>query len=236
MNTDFIVINSSDRELHSASSHDFEVKLSSAIEGLYQISTCSIPNTFYNINLDNNKIYFNDGKDQTAYITPGNYSSASIITAVKAAMDLESTITFTPTINAATGRMTIAGDSNYSLKFNNTTNSIAGLLGFANNETLPALTHEGSYVVNLANPSGVIVDINGNSNVSTSSHGVFGTLYFPIETNSSDITVFKSENSYVMYVNFIRTNTLKIKLRDAYGKPLNLNGANWTLCLKKCRM
>lgn len=237
MSTDFLVLNSRNRTSYSTNSHDFDIKVQTPVDGVYQIVTCSIPNTFYNINAYNNLIYFNDGSAKTATITPGIYSSSDITTAIKTAMDDQSTITFTVSIGTNTQKLTIAGDSPYTLKFaTNTTNSAASILGFTNTDTSSSTSQVATNVINLAYPAGCLVRINDIDNVSTSTSGVSGTLYFPIETNSSDISVFKSENSYAMYASFQRTSLIKVKLLDDQGNPLSLNGADWTICLKKCRM
>ena len=233
--TDFVLINSKDRASFSNSSSDFTIELRDPLEGRYKIVSAIIPNTFYNVVAgQNDKIYFNDGTNKSAVIPAGNYSVNTLPGAIKTAMDAVSSIVFTVTINSITNKMTITGDSAFSLNFGTfTSSSIAPLIGFAYTNTNSAVSHVGGNVVDLAYPRSVIVDINQTTNVQSLNGLSYGSLWFPVETNGNDVTFFKSEADYAMFITLQRCTRLQVRLRDDQGNSLSLNGADMQILLKK---
>lgn len=233
---DFLILNSKHKTANSVGTHDFTIELKNSIQGRYKVNACVIPNTFYNINSYCNVLYFDDGTPRSVTITPSNYSASTLATAIQTALNASgSSITFTVTQSSATNKMTIAGDSAFTLKFGtNTTNSIAKRIGFIDADTSSALSHVGTNVIDIAYPRMVFVDINQRPNVASSGNGT-GTMVFPIESSSSDLSIFKSESSFEMYIDFELTNIIECKIRDDDNKPLDLNGADWFIQLQKCK-
>jgi hypothetical protein len=88
MNFDFIHINSQDRDSESASSTDFEVPLSQALEfDEIQLNTLQLPYAVYNVNSTNNTLVVNWNSSNTSLtITPGNYTMAQLATTLNIAV------------------------------------------------------------------------------------------------------------------------------------------------------
>jgi hypothetical protein len=113
------------------------------------LESISIPFTWYNIDSNNNSIRFNDGTQRDVTIPVGVYSSSTIITAIKTAMDgAPSTLVFTVTYNNITKKITIAetgGPTNFDLQFN-INNSLGPLLGYGLNNFTGAATYTANNV------------------------------------------------------------------------------------------
>lgn len=232
----YITINSADRNsATSTGSHDFEVKLADYLVGKFEISQCIIMNTFYNINAYNNSLTFNDGADRTVTVTAGAYTGSALASALQTAMNASGTaLTFAVSIGSTSNKMTISAGSAFVLKFATfTTNSIAKYIGFNASDTSSATSQVGSNVVDLAYPRMCFVEINNIHNV-VSTTGVMGSLVFPIVANSTDASQYISNSVCPMYVEFpTKVSTLQVKLRDDRNQPLNLNGSDWWLTLRR---
>lgn len=234
MATNLLLINSKDRASHSTSSTDFEIELKYPIEGMYQIQSCVIPNTFYNITSLNNVIYFNDGGSKSATLDPGIYDISDLTAAIKSKMDAASTITFTVTLGSTSHKLNINGDSAFTLEFGTqTSNSAASILGYPANDTSSATDQEATNVIDLSVPKSVIIDIEDSYSFETTS-GSTGSLYIPLEVNGSDVNIWKSSNAFNLFVKLQRSSKINVKLRDSQKNPLSLNGADWEIMLQKC--
>ena len=129
---------------------------------------------------------------------------------------------YTISIGSTTNKLTIASNNAITLTFGtNTTNSIAVLIGHSDAaDTSSNTSFVGANVVDLAYPRSVMIDINSKTNVQSLNGVSYGTLWFPIEVNSSDLSVFKSEADYAMFINIDRSTRFQVKLRDDQGKDL----------------
>lgn len=98
-----LLFRSKDRlQATTASSNDFKLRFSEAIEGKHVVRWATIPNTLYNVNSSNNQVYFDDntGGPYAATITAGNYTGATLATALKTTMDAASVgVIYTVTFN-----------------------------------------------------------------------------------------------------------------------------------------
>jgi hypothetical protein len=231
-----IIIDSKDRASYSTGSHDFYIELKELCEGRYKVQYVYIPNTFYNITASNCVFYFNDGTDRNCSIAAGNYTASNLATALTTALNASGTsITFAVTYSTSTLKMTVSGNSNFTLKFGSySTNSIASMIGFASSDSgVAAGSFVGANVVDLSYPRCILVDINQTPKVASTSNAV-GTVAIPLDVLSSDIATFKSESDYDLFLTLPRTNRLQFMIRDDRGQALNLNGADWYLILRRC--
>jgi len=133
----YLVINSQDRV--SGYPHQFKAYINPALESFKRVELYNItmPNTIYNITSSNNLIYFLEGSTAlVATITPGAYTSTSILAAIGTAMTSASvnSYTYTSTFNQNTFMITITSTGSFSLTFaTNITNSAGYILGSITN-------------------------------------------------------------------------------------------------------
>ena len=232
------IISSSDRSASSSSSSDFTVPISIVIpKGTYSLEYVLLPNGVYNVNSTNNKIYFNDGSNKTATITSGFYTTSSLPTAVKTAMDTASggTQTYTITINPDTQVMTIASTGNTSLKFGtNTTNSSASILGFSNTDTTASGSNVGNYIVNLNRQNFYKVNINSiSNNYHSGTQNVNSTFVIPITSNPQEVISYAPEESFSQHITFENNvKELRVVVTDESSNTINLNGVEWFFIIK----
>lgn len=108
-----IVLSSNYRSTGSLSNPEFILKNPIANIHSVKLKSAMIPLTFYNIDTHNNKLYLveqaNPSTTITCTISPGNYTSTTILTALKSALELEGEDTYTVTFDSTTNKLTIAG-------------------------------------------------------------------------------------------------------------------------------
>ena len=235
-----VLIRSRDRQSNT-SSHNFSINLSGdAIESAtYQLEFASIQNTAYTIRQNvNDVIYFNENStNKTATITPGYYTSTTILAAGKTALDTASGgfATFTLTYSETTSKITIASTSNFSLTFaTNTSRSVARLIGFNATDTSANNTQTADNVINLAEPLSFSIRIRESANYDVSCiNGSYANFIIPMDVGFGEYKYFNNHDFHqqVRFAN--KCNRLNIEIRDFEGNLLDLNGSDFELCLRK---
>jgi len=120
--------------------------------------TC--PLTIYNVTTLNNKLYFNDGALRTITIPSSNYDYLTICTVIEDLMNASGTaLTFAALYDQTTLKITITGSGAYTLVTGAST--VYKIIGFQNVTTSSATTQLGSYAINLATPSYIMIAIDG---------------------------------------------------------------------------
>lgn len=233
-----IIIKSKDRVNYSsttASQFACQLLRSIAFDEL-ELLYAQIPNTIYNITSSNNVIYFNDGANVSATITPGSYTISSLTSAIATAMTSASSSakTYTVTYSTSTFLLTISTTAGYTLTFGtNTTNSIAQTIGFPNSNTASASAQTGSYAVNLnIDPIYVnfrmVSSLNQTTNMSMPSY----SFILPISVNGGEVNILSKYNSMEQKIklnSMVNVDRVEIELRDGSGNIVNLNGSNWLI-------
>lgn len=237
--TKYLLLDSRDQKFPNTPTNDcffyFQyggIKAAKSIELL----TFSLPMTFYNVNENNNKIYFNDGTDKIATLTPGNYDITDFLAELKTEMDSVSTITFTPTYSNISMKITITGDSAFTLTFGtNTTNSSSKILGFPDVDTSSSVTQVGTNTINLSVPLYINICIDGfSSSIKSSNHFDNATFCCHTFGNGSDVFTWNSSNSYEQIIPCTDDNiqSIHVIIKDYNNQLLELNGGNWSMLLK----
>lgn len=197
-----------------------------------------LPNGWYNISAQNNKIVFNEGGlDLTATLPVGFYTASTLPSALASALNAASTLPliYSCTFTELTGLITISASGNFILKFSKQL-SPAYRLGFTKTDTINASTHTGTFLMNLAPDSFVYLSIEGFSECLTAqTHPV--QVSFPISLYNNTGTISKFENTLTYKVNksfFSKRNT-RIRLFDENGQDLPLlTDWGFTLDIKNC--
>lgn len=154
---ELIRINSSDRmNPGTTTPAQFSVNAQRTFDGDYLLRSIYCPLAFFNVNANNNRIYFKESNtNKIATLPPGNYTISNLPAAVATALTTASagTNTFTVTQNALTSFLTITASSvPFSLMFgsNPSITSAWQLLGFALLDTANNLSQTGTIIPNLS--------------------------------------------------------------------------------------
>lgn len=226
------------------SSVDFTIPID-GIHDVYQIEilNLSIPNTLYNVNSLNNKIYWIDtnGASIISTITAGNYTSAEILTSLKTVLDADTTgvETYTVAIGDNTEKITITPSAGTcGLEFGaNTSNSMASLLGFEDVDVAVGSSLTADNVYDLSYTHNIYIESDlaskfDDRTVNTTQN------YRPILSIVNRDTSFgsllhESPNTRVSYrANIGQIRSINMRLKDDLNNPLGgdtgLNGRHWS--------
>lgn len=229
-------INSNQRTNLSDPSHDFVYQSSDVFSGSYELMACHIPNTFYNVNNNNNKIYFyEDGTEKVATLTNGNYDSSTLLTEIETVMDIASGghNTYTVTYSSLTAKYTFSAGNAFHFTFgSNQTASAYKLLGFDRFDTVSGTSVTSSSFVDLTYSSYFNIRLNGESEILDSKGGA--TMTIPITGNSGSITYYESSLAFPQrWTADNNVRRLRIEVLDDDSQPCDLNGSTWSFILKK---
>ena len=239
--TKYFVVDSRDRV--TGTSSDFKVYVNPAVTAVNRISLCNVtfPNTVYNVNSNNNIIYFfeyvSSSTQLTATITPGAYNYGTLLTAIQTAMNAASvhSFTYTATYSATTFMITITSTGSFGLSFGTyTTNSIANIIGFTIN-TSNATSQTGNQVIQLYQSTFYYIDIREFPIATKSTNSLdYGTFVINTSVNSGNVEDWNLLNSYHQVQTYEGQNLqeLNVRLRDRNNQILNLNGADWSMILE----
>ena len=220
-------------------SHNFSIGLSPAIFPIkgVKLMGLQLPISNFNVSSSNNIISVFDGvSTYNATVTPGIYDTISILPAIKSAIEATPyTGTITATYSDITQRLNITGTSNLSLAFSNTTNSMASLLGFLNNDTVFGLSHISTNAINLSIPPCIFIKVNEFPMMCKSTNGVNGTFAIYINVISGEINFLYSNTHYEVEATSTLTNInrLNISLIDPRTNTLfDIQNNDWSMLLE----
>lgn len=236
-----IRINSSDRSNPSTTAPgDFTLHSKIAFEGTYQLHAIYCPLNFFNVNSQNNQVYFREGGiDKVAVISPGFYvgpanlmaNLATALTTASGGVNL-----FTVTEDSLTGLLTITASTvDFTLTFSNTASSAAEVLGFAPMDVdSNSLALTGIRQWNLATVRSLNFIINDIvSIVDTNQQSC--TLTLPILNDMESVQYYEVSPLMPQFFTFRdRTNALHIKVVDDKGRVLPLQGEWYMMISKTC--
>lgn len=232
---DYLYISSNDRIRQTETSSNFTVHLNHPIENKHSISLShfSVLNTMYNVTSLNNRISVHySGNDYHAMITEGAYNISTLTSALKTALDNNgSTVTYTVTYDSTTFKLTISGDSAFSLLFGSESNQINQLLGFPAEDTSSSTSHVGSYAVDLHSPI-LFIRINQlGTQYNASNRNDRMTFVVPVQVNSGDAIIYNEKISFDQKrdLHGRALSELHIQIVDKNNKVIDLHGAEVTM-------
>lgn len=202
--------------------------------GLYSLFEAYIPNTFYNINSTNNQVYFNDGVDRIALLSPGSYQSfPDLITELQLQMNAVSTNTYTVEYQNLTKFLKITGTGNFYFTWKtNTTNSARVILGFSPLDGTASLVQTGDLIANLSIITSFNITVNGVGNIYLGNN-TSTTFSIPIDVISGAIVHYKANNNKQLMTFDRIVTSFTVSIRDDNGNILDLKGGELYLILKK---
>lgn len=197
------------------------------------LSHCNIPYSFYNIDTNNNKLYYsvNDGNLQLLEITRGNYNIKQLLSFLNSNLQ-----NFTVTYDIITNRLTFI-NSLYNFYFDKSSTCL-DLLGF-NTETnlyntsiLRQLTSYKS--VDLASHKCIHITIDiptGSINLSNKSEmSILASI--PINTCPNSLITFVNPTNHKVCLYKNSLNSINIRITDQDNNNINLNGCHWSMSLQ----
>lgn len=236
-----LVLDSRDRiNKQITDSNNCILRVEPAVGGFDKIELLSftVPNIQYNINANNNKVYFTDGvTNWTATLTSGAHNYISLPIELKAQMEDVSGLTFDVSYDETTFKLTVTVSSGvFQFKFGTfTTNSAAALLGYQESDTVLASSHPSYYSVNLSLPPYFyIYSPELGRHVSSSNPNDFATFIINTNGNSGDIESFRMFTQYQLLESFQHTSlsSINVMIKNRGGDLLDVRGTEWVMTLK----
>lgn len=239
-------------------SNSFTVNTKSAYRDITEIRLLrvTIPNLMYNVTSNYNVISFSEtlGINLTATVPVGNYTLATLPAAVKAALDLAGTSTYTVTIDPVNNRMSInsdlmGGGGIFQLHFfggnimkgrnvnvpTYPTNSAGQLFGYLPQEYTGGNTYISPGVVNLAmiNTAYIYIDQAHKLNATESPDSAFASV--PFNTiGLNNVTVYTPIQKYVRHFSpsLPKWDRFTVSIRDYYGNLIDLNMGDFEMLVE----
>ena len=250
-NSKIIFINSSDKtNSFDTTGSVFSYQLETPIitppnqDCLVSLYSCVVPYSFYNIRENINdripyRLVANDNLDSLK-IPKGNYTITTLATAIKVLLDgIVGGNTYTITYDRTTMKYKYNSTSQLIyFDFNSFTDTAHIEMGFGQNEITPD-----TGISNLISSN--VPDVNGNTHqiqirtnlstkgcidsISKSYSTILGSI--PIDVNFGGVIFAKPNSLHKIKITSKNINSLTIRITDDRGRPLNLNGLNFTCAI-----
>ncbi len=235
-----LVLSSEDKVLSSDTTNQFTLRVRPAVLNARAVTLlwAIIPNSTYNINQYNNRLYFTDGGGaHTITITAGSYNTTTLGAAIAAAMTAAGAQTYTVAYDAGTYHYTISAPGAFSLQYINTnTATIFPTLGYKFTANSGSST---SFVSNSAvalwdNPYWLIRVDKFSSHVQTSDpDSNFGAFIVDTAAAENGELIHWTQGNAYEQKTLVNTNIdqLYIQLYDHEGRPADINDSEWQFCV-----
>lgn len=213
----YLTINSVDRASYESPS-EFKIKIKNGLnQHKAKLIFAQIPNTYYNVTNNNNKIIING---VTRSLTPGNYNLDEFFDVFSNNLDVLITgITF----NDVLGVVTFTLSSSLNIQFP-LSGSMHSILGFSNSYNQTASSHSSLYPPSLSKHL-LYIDINEFSGGHTSSNISLGSTSFtiPNNVNKNEIIMYNEKTNFNQEIN-CKSSTdyiyeLYIQVKDFNNNP-----------------
>ena len=215
--SDVIVLDSKQRSSGTVQQAVYNLFNMNGLKGTYNvIDFQSVNNTYNVIAGQNDTVYWTEPGALNITIPPGNYTVATLNTAINTLMDAASASTFTPVVNADNGLVTwtiAAGTFAFAWGTNAALNNLANLLmGFAEVDGVAAAGQTSTQVPNLQLHTHLLLNIleDGRKDV-TISTGAENSFMVPLPAFGAQID-FQEASSYDLLTSFGPTNITTINV------------------------
>lgn len=240
----YTIINSKDRINTSDTSSDFEIAFNDLLATKQpkkvQIVNIKMPMTFYNVDSNNERIYWTDSTSVniTSTITNGTYTITELCSAIATKLNADKSVgdtnTYTCSVGTNTQRVNIqaSGGSAFGLRFSITSQSLSGFLGYSATALSGSTSYTATNVYNLLkNKKYVYIQSNlpvKNSVIlSTSAKPIFG-----IVPTSNFGEIVEVDNQFISHSLIPgRITTARFSIYDEDSNAVNLKGNDWSMVL-----
>lgn len=187
---------------------------------------CSIPQSQYIINANNNQVWFTDSATSYGLIPPGSYSATDLCTTMSSQMTVAGGQTYTCTYDSVTNRVQFQAAAPFTLNFSQPTSPWYEL-GFPNVNTTASTVHQSPNGVYVGPPPYLYLSIQGLGipPLHTASNQPSGAN-FPllITGNSYTVATWAANHDFDIECpsSFQNLGQLCVKLMDSLGRPAGL--------------
>ncbi len=207
-----------------------------------ELESCSIPIEFWAFRSGKNEFRITDsgGSDITVTITPGNYTSTTILTELKTRLEVASIDTYTITHSDSTNKITIvSSNAAFVIEGATTTNSCLDLIGWPNLDTTAAASKTGPNVIRLYDQQYLYLKSNelaSNSYKRPLINGIEKAIFakIPIDQTYGSVVSWKSTlfgGVRLKYMGGKDLGDIDIQLLYEDESEVDLNGASISLTL-----
>lgn len=233
--TNIIILSSVDRNTGTSSDGNLKFTNTDRLNGTFTVKRFIMTNSLYNVNNDNNTIYFDESATlRTAILTNGVYSASELESEIKTAMDaVAAVIVFTVTYNPNLLKYVWSATGNFAFAFStNTLNSARELLGMNSIDVSPEANSEISdNVIDLAPYKIIYLYFPDASNFVKLSNGNTNSIYISVNSNGGDVLrEIIDDNLKLVFSNKLN---ITYKIRDKNNNIIDLNGIDWELIIIK---
>jgi hypothetical protein len=201
----------------------------------YELDEFIMNNNLYNVNDNNNKVYFDEGGGNlTATLTNGFYYPTDFATELKTQLDSAGGDTYTVTYSSITGKLTIGSTGTFGFQFaSNTSNTARYLLGLEKVDQ-PIASSQLSGVLDLAPHKALFIKFDDDSNKHIKGSDYFvATFVISNEKSFGDVVRYKKNNNYSQYIKFSSSGSLHFRFINDKNQDVNLNNAQWIMILRR---
>jgi len=196
-----------------------------------RIDGVEFPNSYFVFNSNTNQVKFTESgqSEATATITAGNYTSTSMTSELKSALEAASpgTLTYTVSLDSSTLKLTISPSAG-TLIINGDDSTAGEFIGFTTtNSTAASVT--GNQTINLSGPNYLLLHSNLASMYNRSfyldgksANDVVARI--PIHANSSEVVFYDASSRPYHQVNHGDLSQVSYYLTDEVGRRMALNG------------
>lgn len=211
-------------------------QLDKTISGKWKLINFSFTNNIFNVNDNNNKIYFNEnGVDLTATLSNGYYDAGSALTSnISTALNNVATGTITVDFDDTTNKYTITNTLNFYFKFGSSTkNSARKLLGMTASDGTNSTTQTSNNPIDVNTYKNIFINISQNDD-----KDIFGQNYFSTSFTITGTGTFGELIKYIykdfseQYVKLNNTKHITVKIHDLNNDELELN-SEYSLILEQ---
>lgn len=222
-----ILIDSLQRIYKSQPTNNYTIRLAERIQiendSKVNMLYANIPSSYYNLTATVN-MPMNDGVPSTLVLQPGNYTRASLITAMNTNLQAQDPGYLVSYDNDSL-KITITNTTplNFDLQFATFT-QLARLLGFEETNLSGNNTYTGTLVPQLLKRY-AIIDISGSSASHTDSIGIFKYMV-PLNNPRTDLNILTANADFHQTTDLTYVSQFDIAIKDENGDLLDLNGGD----------
>lgn len=208
-----------------------------------QVASAEIPHTFYNITSRNYTIEFEvwDAtgtiplRTTTATLAVGDYDSTALLTQVKIAMDTADADTYTITLDALTGVLSILNDAGNQIVFKFDASTAGRVLGWLKDSS-KGTTISGERPIDLRGATAVVVHSNIASKNTVVYSGVGGSssqtiANIPITADFGSTIYWENNNELDVIQTRDVPSSVWMRMRTHRGDSIDLNKFDWKISL-----
>lgn len=235
-----LFVNSINRDpLNSASSTDFRINIVNPPKSkilLCGLKSVTFPNAIYNISITNNSFDITDSSGPNSItISPGNYNSTELATALQSELNLLAVDTYT--VSVVGDKYVFTSDfAGFTINPNLLPNILLKNLGFVIGSSYTGLSITAPNIFNIAGIKNVFIKIRQISGFIRNVYDVKYNFKFDITCNFGGVIFFSNESKYLQEYdvtsdNLVSNSYFDIQLVDEYGDVIDNNGLDWNFTL-----